>query len=210
MKKVFYIYTALCLLCSGGLSGFCSGTEELFFREDWKEIPAATPVTQEHVQNPELLVFRHGPAGDQIKKSHHDQIVNDPWYIWSGSCEDGHWAISLRKEETLVDLREGKIVWRTKQQGGHVLKVILELENGTWLVSDAGFGETPDWHEFSVKPSQLTWSALDIKTIQAGERVRNPDLSRVRSVGWTDLMKGEGSAGCTRVDWIEVYGKAVN
>ena len=28
----------------------------LFFREDWKEIPAATPVTQEHVSNKNLTI----------------------------------------------------------------------------------------------------------------------------------------------------------
>ena len=28
----------------------------LFFREDWKEIPAATPVTQAHVMNRDLIL----------------------------------------------------------------------------------------------------------------------------------------------------------
>jgi hypothetical protein len=34
----------------------------LFFREDWKEIPAATPVTQEHVVNKELILGLYGPG----------------------------------------------------------------------------------------------------------------------------------------------------
>jgi hypothetical protein len=182
----------------------------LFFREDWKETPPQTPVTQRHVQNPDLLLTRHGPAENLIKKSHHEQIPNDPWYIWSGLCEKGRWALSLQKKDALVDLSEkGSIRWRTKQSGKHILKVVLGLDDGTWLVSDKGSGETSDWHEFSLNVELLRWHELDIRTMEAGSRVKQPDLRRVRSVGWTDLMVGEGSSGCTRVDWIEVHGTTV-
>jgi hypothetical protein len=34
--------------------------------------------------------------------------------------------------------------------------------------------------------------------------------SRIWSIGWTDLMLGERTPGCTWVDWIEVYGYPVN
>jgi hypothetical protein len=80
----------------------------LFFREDWKEIPVETPVTQQHVGNPSLLLGVYGP---------------------------------------------GKVV--------------------------------------------------------EGEWVDHPDLSRVAEIGWTDLMTGGGSSACSRVDWIEVYGRPV-
>jgi hypothetical protein len=184
---------------------------ELLFREDWKEIPAETPVTQEHVAGAALVLSRHGPAADSIKKSHHDEIPNDPWYIWSGSCTDGRWAISLRKKESLVDLSiSGRVRWRTRQSGPHVLRIILELENGSWLVSDRGFGETPDWHEFAAELPSLSWRELDIKQVEARGIIKEPRLDRVRSVGWTDLSAGSGSQGCTRVDWIEVYGTPTN
>ena len=156
-----------------------------------------------------MLLTRHGPDGDSIKKSHHDNTPNDPWYIWSGSCRKGRWALSLTKKDSLVDLTNGRIRWRTKQSGLHILKIVLGLENGEWLVSEKGFGETPDWQEFSIELNILQWLRLDIRKIQAGERVKNPDLTRVRSIGWTDLTAGEGSSGCTRVDWIEVSGKPV-
>lgn len=182
----------------------------LFFREGWMEVPPGRPVTDEHLQNKELAVTLHGPDGVSVNRSHHDNIPNDPWYIWSGSAKNGRWAISLRKKRTLVDLsRDARIRWRVKQQGSHVLKVMLELENGSWLVSNQGFGETPDWHVFDCHLSKLTWSTLNIETIEAGERVKGSNLSRVRSIGWTDLMAGEGTPGCTRVDWIEVYGYPV-
>lgn len=183
---------------------------ELFFREDWKESPAETPVTQEHVASDELLLARHGPAADSIKKSHHDEIANDPWYVWSGTCTTGHWAISLRKKDSLVDLSSsGRVRWRTKQSGPNVLRIILELDDGSWLVSDRGFGETPAWHEFEVDLASLPWRELDIQTVEAGGIVKQPKLGRVRSIGWTDLMTGKISKGCTRVDWIEVYGSVV-
>jgi len=179
----------------------------MFFREGWMEVPPGKPVTDEHLQNKELAVTLHGPDGVSVNRSHHDNRLNDPWYIWSGSAKNGRWGISLQKKGVMVDLsRDGKIRWRVKQQGSHILKVILELENGSWLVSNQGFGETPDWHIFDCDPSNLTWSSLNIETIEVGKRVKKPDLSRVRSIGWTDLMVGEGTPGCTRVDWIEVYG----
>lgn len=206
----------ICLMATGAIAASTVGSHsdanelELFFREDWKETPAETPVTQDHVSNPDLILTRHGPARDWIRKSHHDDVPNDPWYVWSGSCKEGRWAISLRKENRLVDLSEnGRIRWRTCQSGPHVLKVILELEDGTWLVSNKGFGETPDWHEFCLDLGSLKWYELDIRMIKPGTLVNSPNLRRVRSIGWTDLMVGEGSGGCTRVDWIEVYGKSI-
>jgi hypothetical protein len=64
-----------------------SPASTLFFREDWKESPPATPVTQEHVGNPDLILGRHGPGQAQIRKSHHDQPADDPYYVWSGEAE---------------------------------------------------------------------------------------------------------------------------
>jgi hypothetical protein len=45
----------------------------MFFREDWKELAAATPVTQEHVGHPDLIMSLHGPGKLGIKKSHHEK-----------------------------------------------------------------------------------------------------------------------------------------
>ncbi|MCA9212449.1 MAG: hypothetical protein KDB27_05260 [Planctomycetales bacterium] len=212
----------LCLACTAHVfvgsaiadSPTATDDTNVFFREDWRETPAQIPVTQDHVQNDQLIVTRHGPNADLIKKSHHDEIPNDPWYVWSGMCRKGRWAVSLRRKDALVNLaEEGRIRWRVKQSGPNVLKVILELDDGTWLVSDRGFGETPDWHVFTLDFDRLKkngagikWLELNIDTIEAGKRVAKPDLTRVRSIGWTDLTVGKISKGCTRVDWIEVNG----
>ena len=214
MRLVLIVLSVCALGCtlssSPSESSYPGSASPLFFREGWMEVPPGRPVTNEHLQNGELAVALHGPDGLSVNRSHHDNLPNDPWYIWSGSAKNGRWAISLRKKDALVDLSlSGKIRWRLKQSGPHVLRVMLELESGSWLVSNQGFGETPDWHVFDCDLSNLTWSSLNIETIETGERVKRPDLSRIRSVGWTDLQVGKGSPGCTRVDWIEVYGKAV-
>jgi hypothetical protein len=180
-----------------------------FFREDWKEIPPATPVTQEHVGHPDLLVSRYGPGEAGIKKSHHDQPVDDPWYIWSGEAA-GNWAISLRHKNAYVDLTGlAKVRWRSKQAGFRQLRLILKLADGRWLVSDEFDGPSVDWriHEFNL--ADIHWRRLDIQRIVEGAWELNPDLSKVEEIGWTDLMTGGDSLACSRVDWIEVYGKPV-
>ena len=124
----------------------------LFFREDWKEIPAATPVTQAHVMNPDLILGLYGPGADSIKKSHHDTPVDDPYYIWSGLCL-GNWAVTLKNKKSYVDLSSyAKVLWRSKQQGLRELHLVLKLADGTWLVSKQADGPSKDWriHEFNM------------------------------------------------------------
>ncbi len=181
----------------------------LFFREDWKEIPAATPVTQEHVANPDLVLSLYGPAADSIKKSHHDHPSDDPYYIWSGLCLNT-WAVTLRDRNDFADLSGyAKIRWRTKQSGLRQLHIILKLADGTWLVSDESDGPSLDWrlHEFNIM--DIHWYKLFIKDVYEGKPVENPDLSRVDEIGFTDLMPGGQSDACSRLDWIEVYGVPV-
>jgi hypothetical protein len=52
----------------------------------------------------------------------------------------------------------------------------------------------------------LEWYTIDMETITEQRPVRNPDLSDVVEIGFTDLMPGGQSNACSRLDWIEVYG----
>ncbi len=181
----------------------------LFFREDWKEIPAATPVTQKHVLNSDLLLNLYGPGCDSIKKSHHETPVDDPYYIWSGLCL-GNWAVTLKHKKAFVDLSSySKIVWRSKQTGFRELHIILKLADGTWLVSDQCDGASKDWRIREFNLADVTWYSLDINSVVEGLPVKGPDLSRVDEIGFSDLMRGGQSNACSRLDWIEVYGKPV-
>ncbi|MCF6297640.1 MAG: hypothetical protein L3J08_06605, partial [Flavobacteriaceae bacterium] len=109
---------------------------EIFFREDFKETPPQTPITQGHVENPNLLISLYGKGANLIKKSNHDTPFDDPFYVWSGLCED-NWAVTLKHKSKYVNLsKQAKIRWRSKQSGFRQLHIILKLADGTWLISD--------------------------------------------------------------------------
>jgi hypothetical protein len=181
----------------------------LFFREDWKETPAAEPVTQEHVANKDVLVGLYGPGKLGLKKSHHDTPKDDPFYIWTGDCRD-NCAITLKHRAAFVDLNGlAKIRWRTQQAGFRQLRLIVKLASGRWLVGDQFEGPSLDWRESEMPIANIHWRKLDIQRVVEGDWVNKPDLSRVDEIGWTDLAPGGGSPACTRVDWIEVYGRSV-
>lgn len=181
----------------------------LFFREDWKEIPPAQPVNQDHVANPNLVLGLYGGAVDSMRKSNHDHPVDDPFYVWSGLCPS-NWALTLKDPGSYVDLSEfAKIKWRTKQSGFRCLRILLKLADGTWLVSDQCDCRSVDWRIREFNTSDIKWYTLDIKSITEQKPIDNPDLTKVDEIGITDLMAGGRSVACSRLDWIEVYGKAV-
>lgn len=189
------------------ISSAAQNGEGLFFREDWKEIPAALPVTQEHVANPDLVLTSYGPARDAIKKSNHPPIPNDPYYIWSGECR-ANWAVGLKHRNGSVDLTgDGKIRIRSKQSGFRELRIILKLDNGDWLVGNEYAGVSDDWSEKEFRIRNMRWRKLDINRVTEGAWVPNPDLSRVAEIGFTDLMAGGGTPASSRLDWIAVYGR---
>jgi hypothetical protein len=178
----------------------------LFFREDWKEIPFATPVTQDHVVSKNLILTLYGPGKDSIRKSHHNTPADDPYYIWSGLCK-GNWAVTLKNDKSYVDLTGfGKITWRSKQSGLRCLRLLLKLADGTWIVSEESDCQSMDWrmHEFNI--IDISWYKLNIETIIEVKPLNNVDLSKVDEIGFTDLMTGGQSDACSRLDWIEVYG----
>jgi peptidoglycan/xylan/chitin deacetylase (PgdA/CDA1 family) len=199
---------------AGGQTGVRPGSDRgqtppapgLLFREDWKETPAATPVTQAHVANPDLRLTLHGPGQDRVKKSHHDQPADDPYYVWSGDTT-APWALSLRHRRGPVDLSgRARVRWRAKQSGFHELRLIVQVGEQQWLVSDQSDGASADWRERAFVVADLTWRSFDIGRIAEGRVVERPDLSRVLAVGVTDLRAGGGTPASSRLDWIEVYG----
>jgi hypothetical protein len=208
---VFKKILKFCLIALALPVAYCSAQyrPQLFFREDWKESPAATPVTQQHVLNKDLILGLYGPGCDSIKKSHHESPVDDPYYIWSGLCL-GNWAVTLKNTKSYVDLSSfGKIMWRSKQSGLRCLHIVLKLADGTWLVGSQGDCISKDWRITEFNMADIEWYTLNIKTVIEERPVLKPDLSKVDEIGFTDLMPGGASDACSRLDWIEVYGKPV-
>ena len=208
MKLSFFVTFLL-------ISIFAHGQQyrpDLFFREDFKEIPAEIPVSQKHIANNDLILTLYGHGQDSLKKSHHEKPDDDPYYLWSGLCIDS-WAVSFKHKEAFADLSAyAKIKWRTKQAGFHELRILLKLADGTWLVSDQSDGPSKDWRVKEFNLSDINWWLLDIETIKEIKPVTSDqlDLTKVDEIGFTDLMKGGMSNACSRLDWIEVYANHVS
>ena len=182
---------------------------QLFLREDFKETPAATPITQDHLSSRNLFLAAYGPGKAGLKKSHHDTPADDPYYVWDGTCE-GNCGITLRDKANYADLTSlARIHWRTKQSGFRRLHIILKLAGGAWLVSDPVESASTDWRETECVMQDMRWRRLDIATLVEGAPVERPDLSRVDEIGWSTLMTGGGTPASSRVDWIAVYAHAV-
>lgn len=181
----------------------------LFFRENWKETPAEIPLSQKHVDNNKLLVNLYGAGQDSLKKSNHPQPVDDPFYVWSGLCLE-NWMVTLKHKQNNVDLTGfAKIKWRSKQVGLRQLRITLKLADGNWLISDQSAGPSLDWRIWEFNVQDIVWHKLDAKRVTEIGAAKNPDLSNVEEIGFTDLMPGGQSSSCSRLDWIEVYGKPV-
>ena len=194
----------------------------VFFREDWKfdktvpnvnnEREPEHPIVQGDVSNPNLEVHLYGDkAGTRtVIQPYNDNIT----YVMSLLCTS-NCAITLRDKNNDVDLTGlATIRWRTRVSGFHLLRPILKLANGTWLVGDHPVGLSTDWVESEIQLVDVRWRNLDIEQVVEGREARwvdNPDLSRVEEIGFTDLMRGagHGSGGGSRVDWIQVTGKSV-
>lgn len=186
---------------------FAQDEPDLFFREDWKEIPEETPVNQNHVNHPDLLLHLYGPGRDQIKKSHHEKPANHPYYIWSGPCM-GNWAVTLQHKKLNMDLSgNAKVRLRTHQSGFRQLRLLVKLADGSWLVSDEYLGPSKDWRVLDILLADARWRKINMERIAEGSWVENPDLSEVTHIGFTDLMSGGQSGASSRVDWLEVYAK---
>ena len=120
-------------------------------------------------------------------------------------------SATLKNSRSYVDLNEyAKIKWRAKQSGFRSLHIILKLADGTWLVSDQYDDSSVDWRIREFNMDDITWYVLDMETISEKKPAEEPDLSKVDEIGFTDLMVGGKSDACSRVDWIEVYGKPVD
>jgi len=185
----------------------------VFFREDFKfdkSVPNVNnerepehPIVSGDVANPNLEVRLYGDkAGTRtVLQPYNDNIT----YVMSLLCTS-NCAITLRDKNNDVDLTGlATIRWRTRVSGFHLLRPILKLANGTWLVGDHPVGLSTDWVESEIQLVDVRWRTLDIDQVLEGKWVEQPDLSRVDEIGFTDLTRGGGTPACSRLDWIEVY-----
>ena len=204
----------------------------LFLREDWKfpspkQVDGGFPLTQAAVSNPafELKLYGVGRpnhdgatecgATDCVLISWRTTPKDDPTFVYMGPCLSPC-GVALRNRDNYVDLTGlAKFRWRTKQTGFHMLRPMLKLADGTWLVGDHAESATTDWRVTEFALADVRWHLLNIEyvvTTKTDQWVAKPDLSRVDEFGFVDLMPGNvadhghGTSGTSRVDWIEIYG----
>lgn len=178
----------------------------LFFREDFQALSPATPITQEHIANQSLRMRLCGPGAELVKKSHHEEKAGDPFYVWSGQCARP-WGIAFRKTDAPADLSGREARFRLASlNSARTLYFILKTPDG-WIVSDRGAEPSTNWIISTYPLAGLNWSRLDIQQVKRLGSIRSPKLNLVQEIGVSDLEPGEGSAKCSRLDWLEVWEK---
>ena len=197
-----------------------------FFQETFKHTPATPehPVTQDNITAPdmELKIYgqtKQGIAPDTgVWEIQRASPKDDPTFIYTGPCMTPC-ALAMRHKTNYMDLSGlAKVRWRTKQTGFHLLRPIIKLADGTWLVGDYFEPASTDWRETEFAFADMRWHYLNIDkvvTTKTSDWVEKPDLSRVDEIGFTDLMpgaaadNGHGTSGASRVDWWELYANSV-
>jgi hypothetical protein len=160
----------------------------------------------------QLAGFNQNPRPVQVGAGQ----PTDPPNLWTGVCGTPV-AATLRDKSNYVNLTGlAKIRWVTRTSGFHVVRPVVKLADGTWLVGDYGEGAASSnsalflESEFAIAP--IRWINLDIsRVVTRGTGVEKPDLSKVDEVGFVDLLPGSGHGwgGFVNVGRIEVYGTPV-
>ena len=194
----------------------------VFFHEDFafdKNVPNVNderepehPISATDVASANLEVRVYGDkAGMRTVLQPYNKDIT---YVMS-LLTTSNWLVTLRDKNNDVDLTGLSMwTWRTRVSGFHLLRPVIKLTDGTWLIGDKTAGYSNDWVQSEFLVGDVRWRTLDIAQVVEGREARwmdNVDLSKVEEVGFTDLMRGagHGSGGGSRVDWIQVTGKPV-
>jgi hypothetical protein len=202
--------------------GYRNDDVPLFFREPWKVAPLGHggPASQANVAEPDLQLTLYGSPQDINPRRGSErgiQINSGPGvpgtgHLFTGLCEQPS-AMSLRDRNNYVDLSGlGKIRWLTRVTGLHLVRPIVKLADGTWLLGEHGDGSVFDYHWGEFTLTETRWIGIDMKrVVTLGRWLDKVDLSKVDEVGFADLLpgSGHGDGGYANLATFEVYGRAV-
>jgi hypothetical protein len=193
----------------------------LFFKETWQITgPAHAIAPGEHVlTNANLELKLYGPSATAADPDKRIWISTPPINIWTGMTTTP-FAATLRDKENYVDLTGlAKVRWTTRASGFHVVRPVVKLADGTYLVGEHVDANTSGFLESEFMFATQRWMKLNIERVvttgrygpagDASAWTEAPDLSKVDEVGFADLMpgSGHGSGGYVNVSTFEVYGK---
>jgi hypothetical protein len=229
MRRHIATFALLCTAATLGSSAAAQGRgaaapPPLFFKEAWQIAgPAHALAPGEHVlTNANLELKVYGPSANAADPDKRIWISTPPTNIWTGMTTTP-FAATLRDKENYVDLTGlAKVRWVTRASGFHVVRPVVKLADGTYLVGEHADASTSGFLESEFIFATQRWMKLDIDRVvtkgtygaaqDASAWVREPvDLSKVDEVGFADLMpgSGHGAGGYVNVSTFEVYGKAV-
>ena len=205
---------------AGGRGG--NAPPPLFFKETWQITgPAHAIAPGENVlTNATLELKLHGPSANAADPDKRIWVSTPPTNIWTGMTTTP-FAATLRDKENYVDLTGlARARWVTRASGFHVVRPVVRLADGTYLVGDhAETSSTFLEHEFTFASQR--WKRLDVDRVvtvgrydaagDAAAWAETPDLSKVDEVGFADLMpgSGHGAGGYINVASFEVYGRPI-
>jgi hypothetical protein len=196
----------------------------LFFKEEWQRphnTNGQVPVLPENLTNPNLELKAYGPDARDLTISGAPGSDTAPLNLWTGLVTSPI-MVTLRDKNNYVDLTGlAKVRWVTRASAFHLVRPVVKLADGTFLVGDHADSSTTAFLESEFAFFGMRWVKLDPERVvttgvygpvgDAASWIEHPDLSKVDEVGFVDLMPGtgHGSGGWINVGRIEVYGKAV-
>jgi hypothetical protein len=209
---------------AGGPGRGAPAPVELVIKEDFQRDASAggaqLPLVPGNVSNQNLELKVYGPDAKNLTIS--GAVTGaTPINLWTGLAT-APIAATLRDKNNYVDLTGlARIKWQTRASAFHVVRPIVKLADGTWLIGDHADSNTTTFLTTEFALYGLRWVKLDVDRVvttgvygpvgDAASWIEHPDLSKVDEVGFADLMPGtgHGSGGWVNVGHIEVWGKAV-
>jgi hypothetical protein len=175
--------------------------------------PGSQPVDWHGPSCVQLAGYNQNPPPEKVVAG----APSDPPNLWTGVCQTAV-AVTLRHKANFVNLTTpgSRIKWVTRTSGFHVVRPVLKLADGTYVVGDAADGgqsaNSQLFVESEVAIGNVRWLSLDIaRVVTRGDKWVQPDLSKVDEIGFADLYPGSGHGwgGFVNVSGIEVYGTPV-
>ena len=189
----------------------------LFFKAEWRQPTGKShPATPQDTINPNLITRFYGPDAKNIVVAGTDIVTDagnvswlDPSRIWTGLANSPV-GVTFADKTRYIDLtRRARIGWTVRTSGFHVVRPIVKLANGNWLIGDHAFAATVhDYVHEDFVTKDIRWRRLDVeRMVTVGEWPVNVDLTQVDEIGFADLMPGSGhnEGGFITVTDMEVY-----
>jgi hypothetical protein len=223
-SALLFCFALVALGSSTAAQGRGTVPPPLFFKETWQISGAAHAIApgENVLTNANLELKLYGPSATAADPDKRIWISTPPTNIWTGMTTTP-FAATLRDKANYVDLTGlAKVRWITRASGFHVVRPVVKLADGTYLVGEHAEASTSGFLESEFIFATQRWMKLDIERVvtkgtygpaqDASAWVREPvDLSKVDEVGFADLIpgSGHGSGGYVNVSSFEVYGKPV-